>query len=315
MAKRHDSAFTATLTGLLDQLSAARVALPPDLRLDGETHLVTGASRGLGLALVKVLAGRGARVVMLCRSRVEEAPAEVRAAVPDADLVVRSVDLTEPRRVEAMLDGLADDGFVFDRVVLNAGMVPASSRTTDAGLDVMVHVNFVANAQLARGLRQRGRLADGARLVVVGSDAHRNATVDVDAWHVPVDYPTSGVLKQYGASKRLLHTWTEALATRAEELQVVHLCPGAIASDIAREAPGLLQPVVGLVMRTMFPSPDRVAAWVAWVVASPDLDGRTGLYFHLGREKAPGDGVRDATIGTRLWESTERRLDELVQED
>jgi len=306
--RRHDSALSATLTGLWDQLSASRVALDPAQRLDTETILVTGASRGLGHALVTTLAARGARVVMLCRSRVEEAPAEVRAKVPDAELIVKSVDLTEPRRVAEMLDELVADGIVFDRGILNAGMVAASSRTTPAGLDVMVHVNFVANAQLALGLRSRGRFAPGARLVVVGSDAHRHAVVDLDRWDEPVDYPTSGVLKQYGASKRLLHTWGEALARRADDLQVLHLCPGAIATDIAREAPGLLRPVVGAVMRTLFPSPERVARWVEWVVASPELDGRTGVYFHLGREKDPGAGVRDETDGTRLWESTERRV-------
>ncbi len=311
--RRHDSPLTATMTGILDQFSAARVALPPDLRLDGETILVTGASRGLGLALTKVLAGRGARVVMVCRSRVEEAPAEVRAAVPAADLVVKPLDLTEPHRVEGMLDDLESDGLVFDRVVLNAGMVAARSRSTEAELDVMVHVNFVSNAQLVQGLVRRRRLASGGRLVVVGSDAHRHAEVDLDAWDVPVDYATSGALRQYGTSKRLLHTWVEAFAARSPELEVLHLCPGAIATDIAREAPAFLKTAAGLVMRTLFPGPDRVATWVSWVVASPELDGRTGVYFHLGHEKPPGDGVRDPAVGDRLWASTERRVAALIQ--
>ena len=35
-------------------------------------------------------------------------------------------------------------------VVLNAGVVPRHSRTTESGLDVMVHTNFVANVQLMR---------------------------------------------------------------------------------------------------------------------------------------------------------------------
>ncbi|MEM6931049.1 MAG: SDR family NAD(P)-dependent oxidoreductase [Myxococcota bacterium] len=284
------------------------MALPDDLRLDGETHFVTGASRGLGLSLSRALAARGARVVMLCRSRVEEAPAEVRAAVPDADLVVKSIDLTEPRRVEAMLDELVSDGIVFDRVVLNAGMVPASSRTTPAGLDVMVHVNFVANVQLAMGLRERGLLRPGGRLVVVGSDAHRYAKLDLDTWELPEDYGTSGVLEHYGTSKRLLHTWTAALAARDDGIEVLHLCPGAVATDIAREAPGWLRPVVNVVMGALFPSPDRVARWVAWVAASPEHDGRTGVYFHLGRDKPPGDGVLDPDQQDRLWASAEARL-------
>jgi len=192
--RRHDSAFTATLTGLLDQLSAARVALPDDLRLDGETIFVTGASRGLGLALVTELAAHGARVVMLCRSRVADAPAEVRQTVPGADLVVKSVDLTEPLRVEAMLDELRDEGVVFDRVILNAGMVPAWSRTTRSGLDVMVHVNFVANAQLATGLRRRGeaRPCGDPRVRPQGPDAR---TCPVPPRHGPLVAPRDALAR------------------------------------------------------------------------------------------------------------------------
>ncbi|MEN0068252.1 MAG: SDR family NAD(P)-dependent oxidoreductase [Myxococcota bacterium] len=305
--------MSATLTGLLDQFSAVRRELPADLRLDGETHLVTGASRGLGLAIVKRLAARGARVVMVCRSRLKEAPAEVRAAVPHADLIVQAVDLTNPPGIEAMLDHLVDERLVFDRVICNAGMVPAASRTTQAGLDVMVHVNFVANVQLVQGLRTRRRFANGARLVMVGSDAHRYAVIDLENWDVPATYGTAQVLQRYGESKRLLHTWTEALAKRADDLHVLHLCPGAIATDIAREAPGWLRPLVGPVMRTFFPGPDRVASWVCWVIASPEFDDQSGVYFHLGREKPPGEGVRDPNVGTPLWESAQRRVQSMLQ--
>lgn len=288
-----------------DLSSAGRPTLPPEVRLDGETILVTGASRGLGLALCIELALRGARLVMLCRSRIEEAPTDVRAKVPDAEITVIPVDLAKPDQVDGVVARVVDEDVRLDRVVLNAGAVTQRARPTDEGLDTMVHVNFVASAQLTMGLREHGRLAEGARVVFVGSDAHRFAEVDLQRWSEPEDYGTSGVLKAYGSSKRLLHTWVEAFATRADELEVLHLCPGGIATDIAREAPGWLRPLVGPVMRSFFPTPESVANWVVWVVASPEHDGRTGVYFHLGNEKPPGDGVRDEAAGTQLWTSAE----------
>lgn len=285
------------------------------MRVEGEQILVTGASSGLGLALSQVLAERGATVLMACRSRLEEAPAEIRRRVPHAELEVFDVDLADPERIERLLDRLDERGQPLHRVVLNAGVVTARSRTTAAGLDTMVHVNFLANVQLMRGLRRRQLLRPGARVVVVGSEAHRSTpAIDLDTWMEPIPYTTSGALKMYGASKRLLHTWAEALAARAPELHVVHLCPGAIASNIARDAPAsmrwILRPVLGL----LFPSPAKVAAWVSWVALSPELDGRTGVYVHLGREKEPGEGVRDPAVGTALWERAHALLDQIHQE-
>ena len=314
--RRHDSVFSAILTGLLDLLGARRPRLPHDVRADGEQILVTGASRGLGLSLTKALTARGARVWMVCRSRALEAPAEVRTAVPGADVDVVQLDLMDAAAVEQALDELGALGRGFDRVVLNAGMVPRQSRIGPAGLDVMVHVNFVANVQLIRGLRRRGLLKPGARIVVVGSDAHRFApAIDVERWMEPRDYPTSHVIQAYGWTKRLLHTWAEALAKDAPEHEVVHLCPGAIATDIAREAPGSLKVVVGPLMRLFFPSPARVAAWVSWAVLSPDFNGRTGIYLHLGVEKAPGEGVRDPDLGSALWNSADAVVDRMTGEE
>ena len=205
---RHDSALKASLTGLWDLVGAQPVLLDATVRADSQTILVTGASRGLGLALCKALAARGATVLQACRSRVDEAPAEVRAEVPGADVRGLPVDLTEPASIAALVQSLVDEDVLLDRLVLNAGVVPKASRSTAAGLDLMVHVNFLANVQLVGLLREAGRLKPGARVVVVGSEAHQSAPpLDLETWATPEDYGTGGVLAAYGRSKLLLHTW------------------------------------------------------------------------------------------------------------
>jgi NAD(P)-dependent dehydrogenase (short-subunit alcohol dehydrogenase family) len=295
MQRRHDTPFFATLSGALDQLRARPPRLDDAVRADGERILVTGATRGLGRAVARELARRGATPVIVGRSGLDAAKAAMEA--PDAE--AHAVDLTDPAAVEAFLDGVG----ALDRVVLNAGGVSARSRRTAAGLDRMVHLHLVANAQLVAGLRRRGRLRKGARVVVVGSESHRFAAHLAD-WQTPTDYGTAGVLEVYGQSKRLLHTWAEALALDAPELDVVHLCPGGVASDIAREAPAALRWAVDPAMRLLFPSPARAAVPVAWAVLDPSLSGRSGVYLHLGVEKDPGEGVRDVGRGRRLFDET-----------
>jgi len=310
MQRRHDTPFFATLSGALDQLRAQPPVLDERVRADGERILITGATRGLGLALAKDLVRRGADVALLGRSGLRAAADAVHAVRLGTRVDVYGVDLTEPAAVERVLDDIG----CFDRVVLNAGAVPASSRQTTAGLDAMVHLHLMSNAQLIRGLRRRDALAARARVVLVGSEAHRHAAY-LDDWQTPRRYGTTGVLEVYGQSKRLLHTWAEALASEVPSLDVVHLCPGGMATDIAREAPASLRWALDPALRLLFPGPDEAARQVSWATLTPSLDGRGSTYLHLGVEKAPGEGVRDPERGRRLWTETEALLERWTNGD
>lgn len=320
---RHQGAVGATLAGILDRLGPREpgVVLDADAQLDGRTALVTGASRGLGLAVATGLAHLGARVILACRSRQDEAVADVRREVLDAQVEALGVDLADPASVDALCDTLRDRGERLDLLVCNAGVVPARSRTTQAGLDVMTHVNFLANVQLVDRLLADGVLVQDAdppsRIVIVGSEAHRSAPpIDLHTWDVPQDYGTAEVIGHYGRSKLLLHTWAGELARRLDgperpRVAVHHLCPGAIASNIAREAPGWVKPALGLVMRALFPSPARAARPVLYLAADKDLDGLTGVYLHLDQIKQPAATSRDAQVAAALWDAARARVDTL----
>lgn len=66
--------------------------------------VVTGANSGLGLQVTRVLAGKGARVVMAARDqgRANKARRLIAAGVPDADLEIRELDLASLGSVRAM---------------------------------------------------------------------------------------------------------------------------------------------------------------------------------------------------------------------
>ncbi|MGW0523858.1 SDR family NAD(P)-dependent oxidoreductase [Crossiella sp. NPDC003009] len=84
------------------------------------TAVVTGASSGLGLAVTKALAARGARVIMAVRN---PAKAErIRAQLPDANLVTRELDLSNLDSVRAFAAELTARGDQLDVLVNNAGI-------------------------------------------------------------------------------------------------------------------------------------------------------------------------------------------------
>ena len=84
------------------------------------------------------------------------------------------------------------------------------------------------------------------------------------------------------------------------------LCPGPIASGIARDAPPALKGIVGPVMRMLFRSPEAAARPVVYLACAPELAGDTGWYLHVMQRKQPAPLALDPANRARLWECCER---------
>ena len=91
-------------------------------------------------------------------------------------------------------------------------------------------------------------------------------------------------------------------------LAVHSLCPGAVRTDIGREAPRLLKPALDLTMRAFFQSPERAAQPVVYLACSRAMEGETGVYLHTTRRREPSDRASDPTLGARLWDASGRLL-------
>jgi len=131
--------------------------------LSGRTALVTGSTRGLGLALAQALAGAGARVAINGRSA--EAAEEVAATIERA--VAAPFDVTDEAAVAAGVARLGAVGVL----VNNAGMtvrqplVDVSAETWRHVLDVNLTSAFLVARAVAPGMIERGR----GKIVNVGS--------------------------------------------------------------------------------------------------------------------------------------------------
>lgn len=117
------------------------------MKISGRHVLVTGASRGIGAAIAREFASRGARVTVVARSK---GPLETIAADIGGNALV--ADLFDPAQVSSLIDRAEALGGSVDILVNNAGIENAKNivDTTESEVDDMLRLNLLVPIQLSR---------------------------------------------------------------------------------------------------------------------------------------------------------------------
>jgi NAD(P)-dependent dehydrogenase (short-subunit alcohol dehydrogenase family) len=127
----------------------------PDL--SGKVAIVTGANTGLGFETAKVLARKGAQVVMACRNakKAEEAMMKIKQSLPSARLEIGIVDLGELASVRHFAERQKQKHASIHLLVNNAGlMMPPYGKTKD-GFEQQWGVNYLGHFLLTALLMER----------------------------------------------------------------------------------------------------------------------------------------------------------------
>ena len=205
----------------------------PSFRLDGRRALVTGGSKGLGLAAAAALVQAGASVTLVARQTSEliaacELLTEAASANASPKQTIRhaALDVTDSKAVTAwMAQDIAEHG-AFDILVNNAGMNRPSTLIDmqDADLDAVINLNIKAAFYVAREMA-RGLLAAKA-----GKDAGTDgkgkpgSIINMSSQMGHVGGPKRTL---YCASKHAIEGMTKALAWELgrHQIRVNTVCP------------------------------------------------------------------------------------------
>ena len=276
----------------------------------GKTCLITGANAGIGLETAAGLATRGARVLMVCRDpgRGEAARQEIVSRVPGADLELIQADLstagavqTLARRVDQSIDRL-------DVLISNAGRFSFRRETTADGLEATFAVNHVAPFVLVNGLLDLLRRSGPSRVVVVASDAHFSGTIRFDDLQGERRY---NGWRAYTQSKLANVLFANELARRVSptEVTVNSLHPGVVGTKL------LLRGIIPTwLARPLAITPAMGARTPIYLASSDEVAGVTGAYFENCCEKRPSEEASDTLIASRLWDETQRIVEETTGE-
>jgi NAD(P)-dependent dehydrogenase (short-subunit alcohol dehydrogenase family) len=268
--------------------------------LAGRLIVVTGANTGIGRSTAQKLAGRGASLVLACRSEDRARPVldSILAEGGEARFVLLDLaDLASVRRCAAEIERL---GRPVDVLLNNAGLAGHRGVTRD-GFELTFGTNHLGHFLLTMLLARPLRAAAGARVVNVSSQAHYDAKgIDFEALRRPTRTITG--VPEYEVSKLANVLFTEELARRAgaggPHTYAVH--PGVVASDAWRRVPWPIRPLMKLRMI----SNDEGARTSVHCATSPAVAGETGRYYDECRPKEPSPLAHDAALARRLWDKS-----------
>jgi protochlorophyllide reductase len=280
--------------------------------LTGRTAVVTGANAGLGLETSRVLAARGARLVLACRDlgRAETAATTIRSSHPDAEVEVRRLDLADLGSVAAFATELLRDHDRLDLLVNNAGLMATDPASTADGFELQLGVNHLGHVALTLRLLPLVLATPGSRVTTVSSMGHRAAgrvwrderlfAPRDQRWRPYFQSKLANLLFTAELQRRLSAAGADTVATAAH--------PGGSHTDLGSEGSGwtnrLLQPLVPLVAQP-------VAAGARPIVrAATDPDLPPGAFvgprwLARGAEpriETPARAARRRDDATWLWE-------------
>ena len=280
----------------------------------GRTAIVTGANSGLGLVTARELARAGARVIMTSRdpARGAKAMASIKAAYPQANVEVASLDLASLVSVRTFAQRFTAGHEQIDLLINNAGVMAAPYSRTPDGFEIQFGTNHLGHFALTGLLLPALKQRVGTRVVTVSSLNHKLGKMRLDDLQAK-----QGRWGAYAQSKlaNLLFTLELDRRLKAARLPMIAVAahPGYSATNLQLSGPAPQEQIfLGLANRFLAQSADMGALPILYAATYPNLPGNSyvgpdGPGESRGYPKLvqPSGRAKDVAVARRLWEISE----------
>jgi NAD(P)-dependent dehydrogenase (short-subunit alcohol dehydrogenase family) len=274
--------------------------------MSGKVVAITGGTSGIGLVAAQVLAGRGARIVLVARDsvRAEAALKSLRDAGPGATHTVHYADLSRIAEMKRVAAEIAAAEPRIDVLINNAGAMFGTRQVTPDGLEMTFATNHMAYFLVTLGLADRLQATAGARVVNTSSDAHKHRRLDFDDLQSEKRYRGFAV---YGRSKLCNILFTRELARRWRGTGVTANClhPGFVATRFGDGSGGFFERLVRIGKHFAI-TPEKGAETIIHLASSDQVANVSGAYFYKCKEAEPTKEARDDDAARRLWDESVR---------
>ncbi|XVF53129.1 hypothetical protein PTKIN_Ptkin05aG0075300 [Pterospermum kingtungense] len=272
----------------------------PDLR--SITAIITGATSGIGAETARVLAKRGARLVLPARNlkAAEEAKARIVSEFPDSNIVVMALDLSSLTSVRNFVSEFESLNLPLNLLINNAGKFAHEHEISEDGIEMTFTTNYLAKQSGVQG-----------RIVNVSSSIHGWFSGDMIRYLCQISRSKSQYdpTRAYALSKlaNVLHIKELAQRLKQMDANVTVNCvhPGIVRTRLTREREGFLTDLVFLLASKLLKTIPQAAATTCYVATHPRLVNISGKYFADCNEAWTSKLGSNSNEAARLWAVSE----------
>ena len=240
-----------------------------DAGLSGGVAIVTGGSRGIGRAIVEILAASGMEVIFTYRDNTSAAN-EVIAANPSKTISAEAVDARDAAACAAFVEKIVNRTGKIDLLVNNAGVVRDNllAMLEDSDIKTVLDTNVIGTFNMTRAVvphmvsKRRGKIVNLSS--VSGEKGGRGQT-------------------NYAASKGAINAFTKSLAVElaSRNIRVNAVAPGVIETEMSKTVRELAgDQINSRILLKRIGQPADIANAV-WFLSSKYADYITGEILHV----------------------------------
>ena len=273
-----------------------------------KTYLITGATSGIGLAIMEELADRGNDLIGIGRSseRCKIQRERLEGIFPDINIEYLVADLSNQNEIRKavkginkLLDDWGEDGL--DGLINNAGTFTYWQKLTAEGFETQWAVNHLAPFLLTNLLLPLLEKKSNARVITVSSGSHYNAKLN---WTDIQGTGRYNPLRSYKHTKLANVLFTAELNRRlgsGSSIRAYAADPGLVNTGIGEKTQSRLAKQIWIQRRKKGIPAAASAAGIIQLL-DDDLEDRSAIYWKHGKSKKPNPFALDKDHGWRLWE-------------
>ena len=278
-----------------------------DLRLEGKTVVISGATSGIGLQTARLFAEKGASLICLNRNSEKSTRLEEELQ-KDFSCSIRTIitDFSSLEQVRNTAEQLLALERPIDVLIHNAGVFNTKRLYTADKIEMVFQINHLGSFMLNYLLKERFKDENRARIIYVNSEGHRFALAGVHLKDLDWRRHIYTGLKSYGAAKtaQLLTMQGYHRYFEGSTVTINAMHPGNVRSDMGNNNGRLYLAMKKKMVLSSAKDPSISAQALHYLAASEEMKDVSGMFFNLTTEELPAPHARDYSQTEAVWKKS-----------
>lgn len=272
--------------------------------------IVTGANTGIGKAVARQFANRGAKVIMACRDmkKCEKARFEIATESTNKYVYCRMCDLASQQSIRQFVEKFKSEHKELHFLINNAGIMNCRKSYTQEGIEAQLGVNFMGHFLLTNLLLDVLKASAPSKIINVSDISYVKGKINIEDLNSDKSYDP---YEAYYQSQLALAIFTGELDTKlaGTNVRVCSVYPGLTYTDITRHM-GYQKSIFGKIWVNpvgwlLRKSPNQASCTILSAALNPNYKEMSGIYFREYDVEGLSENATQPSLNKWLWNVAE----------